>query len=782
MPLSPAPSMLLRPTAAPAALVALLATGLGGPVWAQEPAGAAAVEAETPGSAHDREAPDLVVRVLDGGREDRGVTRAQVTLFRTGPESQGEGRVAGRLTGGDGRVSFADLPEGTYRLAVEAPGFETLESQVRLPTAETIHVVLQPRPLTLEEVVGTASPLRSGVTYTAVQAFDRDALTERMGASIGSMLDGEPGVAMRSLGAAATRPVIRGFDGDRILVLENGERMGDVGETAADHAVALDPLTIERLEVVRGPASLLYGSGALGGVVNLTTRDMPRTWSRGWEGALETQASSMNSSASASGILLHGADHWATTFRFSAREAGDIRTPAGRIRDTALSSRDGSVGLVRQWDELHLGVSGSFVDREYGVPEEWDDPDEEVFIAMERQSLQARLDWEPVEPGFIRGLEWRTLASRFFQQEVERGLQEDGRVDEDVELEYDALSFSSTATLRHGPVGVFAEGAFGMAVRGRRLDIGGDEAFTPGVDERSVGMFTFQEAPLSDDLTLQVGARIEGNWNGARPNDDFPDSDDTRNATAFSGSVGLNWRPGAGWETGLQVARAHRVPLVEELFAHGPHIGISTFEIGDPDLADEVSHGLDLFVRRDFARGSVEMAGFANWINDYVAFQPLGRIDQESGFPVFQYQGTDARLLGGELSGDVRLNEVWSAGAGVDWVRGARTDSAGDPLPSIPPLRTRVQLRADPGRWWAGATLRATSSQDRVAPDEPATDGYLLLDVRAGLRMDPMGSHSVLLRVDNALNQSYRDHLSRLPSRDLLMPGRAISVSYRWRF
>ncbi|TVR66220.1 MAG: TonB-dependent receptor [Gemmatimonadales bacterium] len=725
---------------------------------------------------------DLAVRVVDGGREDRGVTQAQVTLFRAGPGSLAERRVTGRLTGTDGRVAFGDLPAGEYVMTVEAAGFQTLERSVRLPAPDAIEVVLQPRPLTLDEVIGTASPLRSGVTYTAAQSFDRDDLTERMGASVGSMLDGEPGVAMRSLGAAATRPVIRGFDGDRILVLENGERMGDVGESAADHAVALDPLAIERLEVVRGPASLLYGSGALGGVVNMTTRDMPRTWSRGWEGAVQTQAASMNRSGSGSGTFLYGADDWATTFRFSAREAGDIRTPAGRIGDTAISSLDGSLGFVRQWNEVRLGFSGSFVDREYGIPEEWDDPDEEVFITMERQSLQARMDWDPRQPGFIEGLEWRTIASRYFQQEIEREIEADGSVDEDVELEYDAISLSSTATLRHGQAGVFTEGAFGVAIRGRQMDIGGDEAFTPGIGERSVGVFTFQEAPLSEDLTFQLGARVEGNWNEARPNDDFPDADQSRNSTAFSGSLGLNWRPAAGWESGIQLARAHRVPLVEELYANGPHIGAGAFEIGTADLADEVSHGLDLFLRRDFARGSVEIAGFANWINDYIAFQPLGQIDEDSGFPVFQYQGTDARMIGGEISADLQLNDIWSAGAGVDWVQGSRTDSAGDPLPSIPPLRTRVQLRADPGRWWAGATFRGISTQDRVAPDELATDGYVLLDAQAGLRVDPMGNHSVILRVDNALNESYRDHLSRLPERDLLMPGRNVSVIYRWRF
>lgn len=782
----------------------LLSLGLGLPVAgdASEVTGDPGVPFETPASASqplvDEGAPaapqtllrpraqnpahDLVVRVMDGGRADRAVTQAQVTLFRQGPEALTERRVVVGSTGTDGRVAFGDLPAGGYLLIVEAVGFGTLEREVPLPVADVLEIVLQPRPLTLEEVIATASPLRSGVTYTAAQTFDRDELARRLDASIGSMLDGEPGVAMRSLGAAPTRPVIRGFDGDRILVLENGERMGDVGESSADHAVALDPHAVERLEVVRGPASLLYGSGALGGVVNMTTRDMPRSWSRGWEGAIQTQAASMNRSSSGSGTVVYGAHDWASTFRLSARDAGDIRMPDGRIPDTSISSLDGSLGFVRAWDELRLGISGSLVDREYGIPEAWDDPDEEVVLTMERQSFQTRLDWEPRMPGTIEGLEVRSHTSRFFQQEVERELKMDGSVEEEVGLEYDAISASITATLRHGRLGFLGEGAFGLAARAREMDIGGNEAFFPGINERSVGVFTFQEAPLTQDLSFQVGGRIETNWNDARPNERFPLMDRSRNSTALSGSLGLNWRPGAGWELGAQGARAHRVPIAEELFANGAHLAAGVFEIGSTELKDEVSRGLDLFIRRDFARGTVEVAGFANWINDYVAFQPLGRIDKASGFPVFQYQGTDARMLGAEVAADLRLNEVWSLGAGVDYVRGTRTVAAAVPLPAIPPLRSRLQLRADPGRWWAGATFRAVTSQDRVAPDELPTDGYLLLDAQAGFRLDPAGSHSILLRIDNALNERYRDHLSRLPERDMWMPGRNMSAIYRWRF
>jgi iron complex outermembrane recepter protein len=758
------------------------------PVWASESMGRTCPTLETaPVPAASRmcagASDDVILRIVDGSQPQRGIPQVTVTVTRLSPPASPEPVDWVRRTGLDGTVTLSGLPVGRYQIRLEATGYEPSEAELEVPSLATMEIRLYPRPFSLDALLATATPLASGIAYTATLTLNRDELTRRLDPSIGSMLDGQPGVAMRSLGVATTRPVIRGFDGDRILVLENGERMGDVGESSADHAVALDPLVVERVDVIRGPASLLYGSGALGGVVNLMTRDLPGTWTRGWEGGVLMQGASMNQAGAGSAFLLYGAQDWATTFRLSLREAGDLGTPAGRIPDTGLSSREGALGWVRDHGGVRLGLSASFVDRAYGIPEAWDDPDEEILIAMERQAVQGRLDWVPAQPGWIRGLEVRTLAARFFQQEIEREIEPDGTVDEEVELEYDAVSLSTTAMLRHGSlIGGYGQGAVGVALRGRQMDIGGAEAFTPGSRERSAAVFTFQEAPLSDVLTLQMGARVERNWNDARRNEAFPDARQRRNATALSGSVGLNWQTGTGWEAGMQFARAHRVPLAEELYANGVHIGAGAFEIGSPDLADEVSHGTDLFLRRDLARGSLEWAVFANWIEDYIAFQPLGRMDEASQLPVFQYQGTDARMVGGEVTGTLDLSDVWAIRTGVDWVRGERRDGTREPLPTIPPVRLHLELRADTEPWGWGMTFRAASAQRRVAPEEAETRGYILVGTQVGARFGPMGQHGIILRVDNALNTRYRDHLSRMPERDFLAPGRNVSLSYRWQF
>ncbi len=642
-----------------------------------------------------------------------------------------------------------------------------------------------PRFFILDPVVATVSPLRDGLGYQAAHAISGDNLTRRLDGSIGAMLDGEPGVAMRSMGPAPARPVVRGFDGDRVLVLENGERMGDLAESAADHAVALDPLAVDRIEIVRGPAGLLYGSSALGGVVNLMTADLPTTWSRGWNGTLTTQASSVDRAGAGQLQVLRGGKDSAVTGRASLREAGELRTPESRLPGTYHANRDAQLGVVRESGALRTGVSLSLLDRDYGIPEGIDDADEEAVISMARQAVQGRLDWSPDGASWIEGLELRLNAARLHQEEIERefAFSPTGtRIveDEDIELEFLQHAIGVTSTLRHGRLGPLDEGALGASLRARSLEVGGEEAFTPGIRGTTLGLFAFQELRLRPTLRLQFGTRAEGHRGRTLANDDF-EGGETRSSLALSGSLGLNWRPAPHWELGAQVARAHRNPSLEELFANGPHLGAGAFEIGDPSLRDEIGHGLDVFVRRGSDRLAVELAAFLSGIRDFVAFSPTGEVDPGSELPIFRYEATDAVMVGGEASASLRLPGGWQATTGIDLVRGDRRaeGTARSPLPTIPPLRGRFDLRRDGESGWIGATARAIATQDRVAPMEEVTEGAFLLGFDAGWRIDPRGRHILVVRVENATNTLYRDHLSRVEERGFPMPGRNLSVILR---
>jgi len=287
-----------------------------------------------------------------------------------------------------GRFEFRAVPAGTYTLSVRSLGFARQTVTTEHPAGNPVRIELAPSAIVGEEVIVTSSPIGRSIQYQPAQAFNLESLQRSAAPSLGEILDGNPGVSTRSFGSAPARPVIRGMDGDRVLVLQNGERMGDLSSTAVDHAVALDPLAMDRVEVVRGPASLLYGSSAVGGVVNLFSSDMPREWIAGTNGSLATHVASVNDMGAGLIRLQHGTDALAVTGRLIYRNGGDLRTPEGRLPDTSLENLSYGGGLGYRIGNFETSFSVNGMDYTYGLPEEIDDPNERVEIRMNRKRFE----------------------------------------------------------------------------------------------------------------------------------------------------------------------------------------------------------------------------------------------------------------------------------------------------------------------------------------------------------------------------------------------------------
>ncbi len=691
-----------------------------------------------------------------------------------------EGTRMGTFTDANGLYRMKDIPPGSHTLVVKGMGFVITGVDFDIGDKEVVelHIEVTYSGIDIDEIVITSSPTARGFRYQPDKVFLGEELQKRAEISFGEMLDGEPGIAMRSMGPTPSRPVIRGLDGDRILILQNGERMGDISETSSGHAISLDPLSSNRVEVVRGPASLLYGSSAIGGVINLMTADIPEQWDQGGSGVMSLQGSSMNNMGAGFGRYTWGDESWAAAGRFGYRKAGDVRTPDGIIPSTYMDSYDGSLGVGFDNDRTSGGINVSMGRLSYGIPEELDDPDESAEVRIQQQMLQGRLNFGV--SSFFDKAQLRMHASRFVQQEIEKELEE-GIVHEDLEIEFDKLNISSTLTIQHKPLGILDRGAIGLNVYGRVMNITGDDAFTPDENRFNIGLFTFQEIPLTTRVRLQFGGRLDFLRATALPNQ-FSDMNQTRDAFVYAGSLGLNYRPADGFELGGQFARSHRYPMLEELFANGPHLCAGLYEVGSINLGDEIGYGSDFFVR--YSNGAVqsEIALFYNYFSNFIIMQPTGESDPGSGLPVVEYQGDKARLYGGELSLGWEITDGLNADLGLDYVLGQRTSEEREYLPFIPPVRFSGRLEYDYGRGWIGSRVRAVSSQNNVAPGENSTPGYTLLGLNTGVRLNSSGQHVIILRVENLLDVRYRDHLTRIEERNYPMPGRNFNLAYRWFF
>lgn len=695
-----------------------------------------------------------------------------------------KGTRLGTMTDASGHYILSNLPEGQHVLAAVSMGYSTAEISFTAVSKKSIEldIELQPTGITLDEVVLTASPTASGFRYQPDAVLLGEMLQKKADVSFGEMLNGQPGVAMRSFGSAPARPVIRGLDGDRILILENGERMGDISETSADHAISLDPLVANRVEVVRGPASLLYGSSALGGVINLMTSDIPDDAPIGTHGILSLNAATMNKMGAGFGKLTHGNGTHAFTARGSFRKAGNITTPEGELPDTSLENFDAAVGWGFHKEHSNGGLSFTLSKQSFDIPESVDDADEKVSLSVNRQSLQGRFGHH--YKGFFDQSQIRFNLTRFHQQELEITSITSPPEQKSVELTYEQFALNSTMTFQHKAFGMFDRGAMGISLQAKQLDVEGSEVYTPGERRLTAGVFTFQEVPLSNIMRLQFGLRLDIQNVSAISNSNFPQINLSRNTLNYSGSIGLNHRPLAGIEVGGQFARSHRNPSIEELFANGPHLGAGTYEIGNSNLKDEIGNGGDLFIRFDRNNTSIELATFANFFRNFIIFQPTGEIDQQSGFPIFQYIGEEAMLLGGEFVAKTTVLKQLELTTTLDYVNGKRTkaDNTKEFLPMMPPFRFSIEANYDLGFVWFGSKFQAVAKQGRVAPEEDATDGYILLGFTTGVRLNGSGRHVLIARIDNALDVTYRDHLSRVEDRGFPMPGRNLNISYRWFF
>jgi iron complex outermembrane recepter protein len=690
----------------------------------------------------------------------------------------------GTASNRSGEFSIEKIPEGTYTLRVQYVGYATYERTVNVPddVFDVIDIVLESTPIKVDEVIVTASPVGSPLGYQAAQPFTLEELQKRSATSFGEMLNWEPGVAMRSFGSAPARPIIRGFDGDRILILENGERTGDISEITADNVITVEPLSANRVEVVRGPASLLYGSSALGGVVNIFTEDIPHIWSRGLSGTLALSGASMNRSGTGFGRFTYGGSGWAATGRLSIRDAGNIRTPEGELPDTYITNITGNLGAAFRNENLSGGFSIGAFDMTYGIPEKIDDPDESVEIRLNRYNLQGNANWN--RKGFFDNIELRFNSSRYSHKEIEIELETDGSVDEDIELDITQYSVSSTLTMRHRGAGIIERGALGVYGYLRYVTVGGDEALTPDTRSNFLALFLFEEVHVSDLVHVQLGSRVELQDIDIRENELFAGLNERRTTTTFSGAFGINFRFSGSFEAGSQFARSHRAPLVDELYSDGAHLATGAYEIGDPDLKNEIGHGVDIFVRYKSDLLRAEIAGFYNNIDNYILLQATGNIHPGTGLPVFMYEADDAVLMGGEFSLEALLTSDIRVRSSIDYVRGSRIygESRDLPLPFIPPFRSSLDIHYEKPTWWFGFITRYAAAQKRVAPGEETTDGYILFGLEGGYKFDASGRHTLSIRIDNLFDTKYRDHLSRIEDRNFPMPGRDVNVTYRWTF
>lgn len=695
----------------------------------------------------------------------------------------------------DGRFALTAIPDGRFTLTVTRLGYRTEQRPVD-PSRDSVdlRIVLAPAAVELAPrvITGAISERPGEEVLSPTSTLSGAALDRALGNTLAASLGNQPGVAVSTLSPSTARPVIRGLGGDRIVLLEDGQRPGDMSAMSGDHATTIDPIAAERIEVVRGPMSLLYGASALGGVVNVVREEVPTSRVDGMHGTMTAQGASVNRGAAIGGAMSVGRGSGVLRLEGSARSTGDTRTPLGPLVNTNVAEYSLAAGASRVGERGHVGASYRLYANDYGIPGGFVGGHATgVDISMRRHTLRADAD-RHFQASPLRSVRATATLTDYGHTEFEPS----GRVG----TRFDQRQLTAEVVARHREAGPLALGALGLRVQGRDIETGGTFA-TPSTRSYGAALFAVEEASRGP-LTVQAGGRYE--FVRFEPREvSFIDVGGRRIPTrnrqfgALAGSLGALWRLSDGVRVGTSVSRAFRSPEFDELYSNGPHLAANSFDVGDPSLRGEYGLGLDAFVRVNRAHGSAEFAVFRSTLSNYIFPSSRGRaeIGTQGGRPRFQFTNEDAVFAGAEgrvewsatpalvLESTLSYVQARFTSARADIPVITDTDTtfvpASDRPPFIPPLNGSVGVRYDRTRWFVSGQLRGAARQGRTGDFEDPTAGYLVPGLSAGVRF-VRGSqlHAITVRLDNTFDREYRDHLSRIKA---IRPeaGRNLTVLYR---
>ncbi len=670
-----------------------------------------------------------------------------------------------------------------------------------------------------EPIIVTAPYVRSLDILGNVSVLEGDELARDIRGQIGDTLTRQPGVSATSFSPGASRPVLRGFSGERVKVLTDGIGSIDASNTSADHAVTIDPLTVERIEILRGPAVLLFGSQAIGGAVNMFDRRIPRKVPADHVhidaiGGYATAANDRNIGSSIDvalspqivahldgswrrtgdvrtggfvyapdirGDLLHLAEHAVEDGHLD--EAAELTEQAGKrgkIDNTQSETWTAGGGISLINDGGQLGISVGYFDTNYGVPDRpntahdhggeeeeggHDHGEGPVTIGMKQWRADLRGEVE-LGDGFFDKLRIRAGFADYKHTEFEG---------DEVGTVFTNQGVEGRIELAQNDRGGW-RGASGVQYSHRDFDAVGEEAFVPRNLTDQFALFTLQEYTMGP-LGLEAAARYE------KTNVRAQTLGFERNFDSFSGALGATYDLFEGAKFGVSVSRAVRAPSAEELLSNGPHIATQSFELGDPNLKRESNWGAEASFKIKTDAFNLSLTGYSNWFDNFIYSAATGA--EEDELPVFQYFQRDARVYGFEAEASARLAQI--AGFNIvgdvtaDMTR-AKIKNAGldRNVPRIPPLRILGGLEAQGERVDARVEVEWTDDQTRTAQFETPTDGFTLVNASLSWRPLPDTKHLTLsLSANNIFDVEARRHASftkdyvPLAGRDFRLTARA---------
>lgn len=640
----------------------------------------------------------------------------------------------------------------------------------------------------LDPIIVTANPLGKSLnSFTQpVTILENRDLLYKIQPTIGETLSSEVGIRSTYFGPNASRPVIRGLEGNQITILQNGVSNIDASAVSVDHNVAIDPLTVKKIEIIRGPSALLYGSKAVGGVINIINNRIPnKPISNIITGNTDIRYNSANNEKSGSAVLEGGFGSYAWHINGFSRSTDNVEIPSfareknlrqseplasneneikNKLQNSQSDSKGGSVGVSKFFDNGYFGASLTSYDSDYGVVAE---PD--VTIDMKQQRFDIAGQYNK-SANYLKEVNYKFGVSDYEHTEFE-GV--------NIGTVFKNRGYDSRIELIHEKLGILG-GVIGVQSARNEFSASGEEAYLPSSTTQNNSIFILEEVDL-DKITLQVGGRAEYQNIDVDKDVDYISSN-SRDDLTGSGSIGFVYDFTDEYSSAFSLSYTQRAPNSQELYSKGNHIATGSYEIGNENLDIQKSHGVDISFKKKSDNLSGEVNLFYNRFQDFITLLRASGSDPESGFPIYNFVNLPAEFFGAEFKSNFLAFDNNSHKINVEF-RGdyveARNKKTGEPLPRISPARVGASIIYDYQKIGFKLDGDYNFAKNHISQYETKTDGYLMLNAITSYNLDIGKTSAILyLKGSNLLNEEARNHVSFLKDRAPLA-GRSIMLGIK---
>lgn len=653
------------------------------------------------------------------------------------------------------------VPKGEYSIQFNLVGYKIYTQSISITSdsLQSLLVALEP--------VGFQTPVITVTDDHPKSKFDdllelsatlkEKELQRNLAQTLAATLKNETGLSIRSMGPAPSRPVYRGLSGDRVLISEDGMKTSDLSATSPDHSVTVEPFSVERVEVLRGPKVLLKTSTTIGGVINVVRNEIPQSIPRHVTLRLGGYGESTNNGYLGSAVAEFPWKKFVLRGEGTYRKTGELKTPEGTLKNSSIEAQNYSGGLsfIDKWG--YMGLSLREYNTEYGIPGGFvGSHPNGVNISMLKRQYNFKFHYK-VEAKLLDHIDAELSRVYYKHTEYESA--------DIIGAEFRITNYLGFVNFHHNKAGLFERGITGISFEARDFNIGGF-VFSPPVNSLNIAGYVNEEFTVGKKLSMELSARYD--YNKVTPQAVVQlhnlTSINEKTFNTFSASLSAIYEANKYISVGLNLSRSSRVPTIEELFSDGPHLAAYSYEIGNPSLKDEKGIGAELFAYHRSKNIFAMVTGFYNDLSYYIISRNTGRINFATLLPIYQTEGVAARLYGVESQLDLDITKQLSFNSSISYTRGEFKETR-SPLPQIPPLKGVFELKFTHNNFSAGINSEMAAKQDRVDEFEQPTAGYVIFGAFGQYSLTTGNViHNLSVNIDNITNSIYRNHLSRIKS------------------